>query len=436
MITLIETRNYRCLRSVSRPLGPFQLLVGPNAAGKSTLLDAVRFLSRLTTDGLQAAIEERTSNIYDLFWQRVGDGFELAVEAAIPQQKKEFLRSEYDMFRYEIAIELAPDTSESAIGAERGILKRIACSNSRDAGDQGRSALDSKTLITAFPEDSQSEDENWQDERFVIFKQTFPARTATSGVLKTDDLYFREENREYSLPLRFGFGSRKSALANLPEDEEVFPVAAWFKHLLTSELTTYQLDGKVLRDASPPGQPKRLQPDAANLPWVVADFRASEPAAYQDWIAHLQTALPDLKVVDTVLRDEDRHQYLMLEYTDGLRVPSWSVSEGTLRLIALTLPAYLKEWRGMLLIEEPENGLHPLAIETAYQSLSSVYDAQVLMATHSPLLVGLAKPSEVLCFTKDEAGATQIVSGDRHPRLADWQGEVDLGTLFASGVLG
>ncbi len=66
MITLIEARNYRCLRSVRQTLGPFQLLVGPNGTGKSTLLDVVRFLSRLTTDGLQAAISERTSNIGEL----------------------------------------------------------------------------------------------------------------------------------------------------------------------------------------------------------------------------------------------------------------------------------------------------------------------------------------------------------------------------------
>jgi hypothetical protein len=71
-----------------------------------------------------------------------------------------------------------------------------------------------------------------------------------------------------------------------------------------------------------------------------------------------------------------------------------------------------------------------------YQSLSSVYDGQMLVATHSPLVVAVAKPSEVLCFTKDAEGATQIVSGDRHPDLSDWRGEVDLGTLFASGVLG
>jgi predicted ATPase len=111
-------------------------------------------------------------------------------------------------------------------------------------------------------------------------------------------------------------------------------------------------------------------------------------------------------------------------------------SDGTLRLLALTLPAYLTELKGAYLIEEPENGIHPKAVETMYDSLSHVYDAQVLLATHSPVILGIAEPQEVLCFAKTNEGATDIVRGDEHPDLQNWRGEVDLGTLFASGVLG
>ena len=42
----------------------------------------------------------------------------------------------------------------------------------------------------------------------------------------------------------------------------------------------------------------------------------------------------------------------------------------------------------------------------------------------------------MLCFAKTAEGAVDIVTGREHPRLKDWHGEVDLGTLFASGVLG
>ena len=90
----------------------------------------------------------------------------------------------------------------------------------------------------------------------------------------------------------------------------------------------------------------------------------------------------------------------------------------------------------MYLIEEPENGIHPSAVEAVFQSLSSVYDAQILLATHSPVILSLAEPDKVLCFKKTESGATDIVLGSEHPALHDRKGETNLGTLFAGGVLG
>src|SRR5260370_381078 len=123
----------------------------------------------------------------------------------------------------------------------------------------------------------------------------------------------------------------------------------------------------------------------------------------------------------------------MIRYRGGLEVPSWGASDGTLRLLALTLPAYLLDFTGVYLIEEPENGIHPRAVETAFQSLSSVYDAQILLATHSPVIVSTAPASSVLCFAKTPEGATDIVRGDRHPALREWKGETNLSVLFAAG---
>ena len=126
----------------------------------------------------------------------------------------------------------------------------------------------------------------------------------------------------------------------------------------------------------------------------------------------------------------------MLCYHGGLEVPSWMASDGTLRLLAMTLPAYYPGFRGVYLIEEPENGIHPRAVDTLFQSLSSVYDAQILMATHSTVIIGMADVDNVLCFAKTPDGATDIVLGSDHPALKDWRGETNLGVLFAGGVLG
>jgi predicted ATPase len=111
------------------------------------------------------------------------------------------------------------------------------------------------------------------------------------------------------------------------------------------------------------------------------------------------------------------------------------VSDGTLRLMALTLLTYAPDFDGVYLIEEPENGVHPVALQAIYESLTSVYAGQVLVASHSPVLLSMAEPEQLLCFRKTPEGA-EIVRGSEHRALRDWQGEVSLGMLAASGVLG
>jgi len=234
----------------------------------------------------------------------------------------------------------------------------------------------------------------------------------------------------------FKLGPRRSALANLPEDESKFPVATWLKSLLADGVQQLMLNSLLIRQASPPGQGRTFRPDGSNLPWVVAELERDDPERIEEWVAHLQTALPDLESVRTVERPDDRHRYLMLGYRGGVEIPSWMASDGTLRLLALTLPAYLTGLTGIYLIEEPENGIHPRAVETMFQSLSSVYDAQILLATHSPVILSLVEPEQLLCFAKTNEGATDIVLGSEHPALKAWRGETSLSGLFASGILG
>jgi len=68
MFQQIEARNYRCLRSVKQSVNPFEILIGSNASGKSTFLDVISFLGTLVSAGLEAAVEQRTTNFHDLVW--------------------------------------------------------------------------------------------------------------------------------------------------------------------------------------------------------------------------------------------------------------------------------------------------------------------------------------------------------------------------------
>ncbi|NCC35359.1 MAG: hypothetical protein EOM24_25605 [Chloroflexia bacterium] len=95
---------------------------------------------------------------------------------------------------------------------------------------------------------------------------------------------------------------------------------------------------------------------------VIQDLQRNHPQASADWVAHLKTILPDLTSVSVRERPEDRHLSLAVSYASTAEpVPSWLVSDGTLRLLALTLLAYLPQQEGIYLIEEHENGIHSFA---------------------------------------------------------------------------
>ena len=419
MIALVEALNFRCLRYVRRPLGPFHVLVGPNASGKTTFLDVIGFLRDLVSNGLEDAVADRTPNPLDLLSQRQGERVELAVEVDVPERlRQQTLKPELDTVRYQVAIGFDETQRQFEFKAETLMLRK-------------RGALSSAPRRPLFPMPLPSSPSllvsiRHRDNKVLLNK-------APGG---NDNFYNEASPAGKGWAPSFKLGPKKSALGNLPADESAFPVATWFRDYLASGVQRFMLNSREIRRPSPPTRVSGFLPDGSNLSWVVARLRRHAPERHAAWIRHLRTALHDLVGISTIERPEDRHCYMTFEYENGLTVPSWLVSDGTLRLTALTLPAYLTDLHGIYLIEEPENGIHPGAVAAVYDSLSSVYGTQVLLASHSPVVLNAAEADQVLCFARSDEGATDIVLGSEHPHLKEWQGAADLGTLLASGVLG
>ncbi len=410
MIRLIEAKNYRSLKSISQPLDDFHVLVGANASGKTTFLDVVSFLGDLTSRGIEQAIEERTRNFQDLLWMRSGKSFDLAIEFEIPSALR---NNGYDVVRYEVVI--GEDDETGTVGLF-----------------QEKATLFNRCLLSKVNEGKANPDEIAASAK-VIINRDVPDQVEVAKA--SEAIYFFEEDKT-GVFYQFSVGPEKSGLANLPEDEGKFPVAVWLKRVFRDKTQPLILNSTAMRKAGERGQSGKLRSDGANLPWLIEDLKVSAPETFYDWIAHVQTALPELEDVSSIERPWERRRYLMIKYKSGVEIPSWMVSDGTLRLLALTLIAYLPREEGVYLIEEPENGVHPLAIETIFKSLSCVYDGQVLIATHSNIIVAEAKASQILCFSRTDEGATKIIRGDQHPDLEDWKGIPNLSVLFASGVLG
>ena len=176
-----------------------------------------------------------------------------------------------------------------------------------------------------------------------------------------------------------------------------------------------------------------LRPNGSNLSAFLYFLKEKHPTSY-NLIRHtIQRVAPffdDFQLEPLRLNPEDiklewRHKGSD-QYFNGS-----SLSDGTLRFIALAAlflqPAEFLP--SVILVDEPELGLHPYAIEMIASLIRQASKcAQVIVATQSPLLLDYFSPEDILVANRVN-GATQIERLDPAP-LAVWLQDYSLGQLW------
>ena len=421
MIRRLQILNYRGIRYLDLRLAPFRILIGRNASGKSTVLDAVAFLRDLVASGLDAAVEKRTRNFQDLVWGRPTEdlGFELAVECSASEYTPEAPADPADdrVFRYEVAIREVDGAPR--IAAERGLLGRLG-------------APDFEKPRARFPDPPPAPGAIFVDAPNGDYRQVLGRTDA--GALRLEPESAQLVGEPWESP--YSFGSGRPALALLPEAPDDFPAAFGVRRFLTEARSLF-VDPAALRRPSPYSRDtKSLSADGGNLPWVVRRLRSEDEERFGHWLGDVRSALPEVEGVRVVVREEDRCAYLMVRHAAGLEVPSWSVSDGTLRLMAQALLFHADARDTIYLIEEPDAGVHPEVMQEVLDGVSQIPGSQVLLATHSPALLADADAKSVLCFARDERGRPDVVPLLSHPRMKAWIGAPNLSDYFAGGMLG
>jgi hypothetical protein len=434
MITRIEASRYRCFERLALNLARYHVLVGRNGAGKSTLIDIPVLLGEILEArsiekpffGDRGRLAPRASSASDLVFSGKGDWFSFAIEVRLPDflvAQLERKSIEHLTKREQSALQKEPGRASGALRYEIGF--RIADGAIGISHEYLFLLPKERPLLQDAPEGL------WGETEFPGSKLVRPIlRRSFDGVS-----FFEPEVGKRTDPARALIPPTAPALSGIPLDLDLYGASEWLRTYLGRDVLPVNLNLPAMRLAQrPPGAGFKVALDGTTLPWSVLDLE-TKPSAYQEWVDHIQSALPLLQDVRAHKREDDNHAYLEVEYATGHKVRSIGLSDGTLSLLALSILPFLDNVPSFVAVEEPENGIHPKAIEVILESLQAMERAQAWVTTHSPIVVAVTKPEDLLCLSMTKNDGVQVLRGSEHPTLSSWEGVPSLDVLFKAGVL-
>jgi predicted ATPase len=202
------------------------------------------------------------------------------------------------------------------------------------------------------------------------------------------------------------------------------------------------------RQAADLNDNKFLRPDGKNLAAILYLLKEKHPLAYRRIEDAVRLVLPYFEKLEPgPLTPNER--LVNLEWResgfDGYR-DAWYLPDGALRFICLATLLLQPESPGLILIDEPELGLHPYAIGVLAELLRSASRrSQVMVSTQSATLVSQLEPEDVIVVEREKEVGQGRISSPRYETvfkrldggsLENWLEDYSLGDLFERNLLG
>jgi predicted ATPase len=354
MIRQLTIKNFKCLQNVTVDFGPLTVLIGPNDCGKSSLLDAIHVLGRTAHEPLASS---------------------LVVEDGVGAHPFDEL-----VYRRDSSRTIAWTIRGSAAGKDFTYGLEL----------RGGPVVEAEDLAAAGG-------------------ISLSRRDASADV----ELRVGSNIRE-SYPKPADTGARVAL-----ERRRIEPIVAGF-----ASSAKYRFDPRSLRKVSPPDAEAALSRSGDNLAAALdALLTGPDRSAVQGLEAALHEAIPTLAGVSlrTVRGDAAGPARIgkAVEFTltggrPPVTIPAAHASEGALLTTALLALAY-GPTPEIVLLEEPEAGLHPGRLEGVVRLLRQMSTGeiggrprQVIVATHSPLFLNHLAPEEVRIVRRDLERGTEV----------------------------
>jgi predicted ATPase len=180
-----------------------------------------------------------------------------------------------------------------------------------------------------------------------------------------------------------------------------------------------------------------LRPQAENLAAFLYWMQQKKPDHFgnvQDTVRQIAPFFDEFRLAPSKL-NENKIRLEWKEKGSDAYFNASSLSDGTLRFVCLTTLLLQPELPAMVLLDEPELGLHPAAITLLAEMLSSAATrTQIIVATQSVTLVNQFEPESV--WTVDREDNQSVFRHLSQQDMTTWLDDYGLGELWEKNVLG
>lgn len=410
-IRKIRVSNFRSFSDLEIELGKLNIMIGPNASGKSNFIEIFKFLRDVSTLGLENSLS-------------LQGGIEYLRNVRIGSSKKFSMHITYDMDVMSLT------KREKLIGVKPS---RMMYEFAMDFVDEGNFEI-SKDEFTGkyefFDVDERSGYRSWNKlgEGEIILshvgkKLNCYVHLGEGVPLENDDLIppflSKIELSPKTLLLETPFFS------TIPPFEKVFDTISF-----------YDFDPKLSKKAVPMTGKMELEETGSNLAIVLRNILKDEEQK-RKFSNLLKDLLPFLEDVD-VEKFMDKSLLLKSRETYAeTYLPAFLLSDGTISIIALIIALNFEE-KPFVIIEEPERNIHPSLISRVMDMFKDTSKGkQIMVTTHNPEVLKHADLKDILLISRGEDGFSTISRPVEEEGVRTFlEHEIGIEELYVQNLLG
>jgi predicted ATPase len=393
MISRLRLTDYKSFEDAELRLGPFTLLIGTNASGKSNIRDAFRFLHGVG----------RGYSLIEILAEKIGEGGErqwAGVRGALAGQ----FRHSSDSFRVEATIQ-ALQATDSAYDYSIEVNDKpwlVGERLVRVGTDEGFDTSSVNSPGSMGPAINARVSQGQQESIVDVFRRDTPVVSQIGESYRRDFRFFQSHFIHPFVSMRF------------PE-----------------------MEPDAMRQPSFPGQP--LGDRGENISSVLQRLWSDQSG--RNAVLHWLNALTPLDVQDLKFNEVYEGRVLAsLIDPWGYETSAINASDGTLRFLALLAMLHSRPSPQFVFLEEIETGIHPTRLHLLSELIEHTAangGPQVVATTHSPHALRALSQEALshvhVCYRLRDSSSTKICRLLDIANIRDLLTTDDLGRLFESG---